>query len=40
MHILAQCEDVILSPHIAGQTLESLTKHVKVLVEKIKTVMN
>ncbi|MCL2131637.1 MAG: NAD(P)-binding domain-containing protein [Lentimicrobiaceae bacterium] len=36
MHILAQSDDVILSPHIAGQTFESLTKHVKILVEKIK----
>ena len=40
MHILSQCEDVILSPHIAGQTLESLTKHVEVLVEKIKQLDN
>ena len=38
MHILAQCEDVILSPHIAGQTFEALTKHVDVLVEKIKKI--
>jgi D-3-phosphoglycerate dehydrogenase len=38
MHILAQCDDVILSPHIAGQTFESLTKHVEVLVEKIKMI--
>ena len=36
MHILSQCDDVILSPHIAGQTLESMTKHVEVLVEKIR----
>jgi D-3-phosphoglycerate dehydrogenase len=35
MQILAQCDDVTLSPHIAGQTFESLTKHVEVLVEKI-----
>jgi len=40
MHILSQCEDVILSPHIAGQTVESLTKHVEVLVEKIKQLDN
>ena len=35
MHILAQCEDVILSPHIAGQTFESMTKHVEILIGKI-----
>ena len=39
MHILAQCDDVILSPHIAGQTFESLTKHVEVLVEKIREII-
>lgn len=36
MHGLAHSDKVILSPHIAGQTYESLQKHVKVLVEKIK----
>ena len=36
MRILAQCDNVILSPHIAGQTFESLTKHVEVLVGKIR----
>ena len=38
MHILAQCKNVILSPHIAGQTFESLTKHVDILIEKIKQI--
>lgn len=33
---IAHSDKVILSPHIAGQTHESLQKHVKVLVEKIK----
>jgi D-3-phosphoglycerate dehydrogenase len=37
MHILSQCDDVVLSPHIAGQTFESLTKHADVLVDKIKS---
>ena len=36
MHELAQNANVILSPHIAGQTYESQEKHVKVLAEKIK----
>lgn len=32
---LAKNPDVILSPHIAGQTVESLTKHVDVLIDKL-----
>lgn len=32
---LAKNPDVILSPHIAGQTVESLTKHVDVLINKL-----
>jgi len=40
MQILAQCDEVIFSPHIAGQTVESLTKHVEVLVEKIKGILD
>ncbi|MBO4582047.1 MAG: hypothetical protein J5701_07175 [Bacteroidales bacterium] len=36
MQKLAQNANVILSPHIAGQTYESQIKHVKVLAEKIK----
>jgi D-3-phosphoglycerate dehydrogenase len=36
MHYLSNCDDVILSPHIAGQTIESITKHCEVIVSKIK----
>ncbi len=36
MHYLAQSENVILSPHIAGQSIESSLKHVQVLINKIK----
>jgi phosphoglycerate dehydrogenase-like enzyme len=36
MYSLAHCDDVILSPHIAGQTLESPIKHAKVIISKIK----
>jgi len=36
MYYLANCEDVILSPHIAGITFESITKHCEVIVSKIK----
>ncbi|MDR1878310.1 MAG: hypothetical protein LBQ64_01950 [Bacteroidales bacterium] len=36
MYYLAGCDDVILTPHIAGQTLESLSKHVDVLIGKIR----
>jgi len=36
MYYLADCEDVILSPHIAGQTVESITKHCDVIVGKIR----
>jgi phosphoglycerate dehydrogenase-like enzyme len=36
MYYLANCDDVILSPHIAGQTIESSKKHVDVIIAKIK----
>jgi D-3-phosphoglycerate dehydrogenase len=36
MYYLSDCEDVILSPHIAGQTFESISKHCDVIVSKIK----
>ena len=36
MRYLASSERVFLSPHVAGQTFESLEKHVDVLIEKIK----
>ena len=35
MHYLASSERVFLSPHVAGQTFESLEKHVDVLISKI-----
>jgi D-3-phosphoglycerate dehydrogenase len=38
MYYLAACEDVVLSPHIAGQTIEALTKHINVLIDKIKKI--
>lgn len=37
MITLAKNQNVILSPHIAGQTTESLEKHVNVLINKILT---
>ncbi len=37
MIALAKNKNVILSPHIAGQTTESLEKHVDVLIQKIMT---
>ncbi|MDR1459184.1 MAG: hypothetical protein LBI60_03115 [Bacteroidales bacterium] len=40
MYCLAHCDDVILSPHIAGQTLESFVKHTDIIVSKIKKVFN
>ncbi len=36
MYYLANCDDVILSPHIAGQTIESITKHCNIIISKIK----
>ena len=36
MYYLADCDDVILSPHIAGQTMESVTKHCDIITSKIK----
>ena len=36
MYYLADCDDVILSPHIAGQTLESIDKHCDIIISKIK----
>jgi len=36
MHYLSQSENVILSPHIAGQTIESSLKHAQILIDKIK----
>ncbi|MDD4210567.1 MAG: NAD(P)-dependent oxidoreductase [Bacteroidales bacterium] len=36
MHYLAQSENIILSPHIAGQSMESSLKHAQVLIDKIK----
>jgi len=36
MYYLADCDDVILTPHIAGMTLESIDKHCEVIVSKIK----
>ncbi len=36
MYFLAQSPNVILSPHIAGQTHEAHKKHAKVLIDKIK----
>jgi len=36
MHYLASCDNVILSPHIAGITIESAVKHCEIIVEKIK----
>jgi D-3-phosphoglycerate dehydrogenase len=36
MYYLANCDDVILSPHIAGQTIEAPKKHVDVIIAKIK----
>ncbi|MDR2406945.1 MAG: hypothetical protein LBE13_02360 [Bacteroidales bacterium] len=36
MYYLANCDDVILSPHIAGQTIEASRKHVNVIIAKIK----
>ncbi len=36
MNNLANNENVLLSPHIAGQTRESLTKHVDVLINKLQ----
>jgi D-3-phosphoglycerate dehydrogenase len=39
MYYLASCDDVILSPHIAGQTLEAPVKHAEILFEKIQKLM-
>jgi D-3-phosphoglycerate dehydrogenase len=39
MHFLAQSPNVLLSPHIAGQTYDAHEKHVKILVEKIKKII-
>ena len=39
MYYLSDCEDVILSPHIAGQTFESINKHCDVLISKIKRIL-
>ena len=36
MRYLAASDRVFLSPHVAGQTFESLEKHVDVLIDKIK----
>ena len=36
MYYLSNSEDVILSPHIAGLTMESTAKHCDVIVSKIK----
>ncbi|MDR1182644.1 MAG: hypothetical protein LBL13_11760 [Bacteroidales bacterium] len=36
MYYLAHCDDVILSPHIAGQTLEASIKHTDIIISKIK----
>jgi len=36
MYYLANSDDVILSPHIAGLTAESITKHCEVIIWKIK----
>lgn len=36
MRYLASSDRVFLSPHVAGQTFESLEKHVDVLISKIK----
>jgi D-3-phosphoglycerate dehydrogenase len=39
MYYLANCNNVILSPHIAGQTIESITKHCDIIVSKIKKIL-
>lgn len=36
MKYLASSDRVLLSPHVAGQTFESLEKHVDVIIEKLK----
>ncbi len=38
-HYLAKAENIILTPHIAGWTVESKRKHAEVLVEKIKKIL-
>ena len=39
MYYLADCDDVILSPHIAGQTMESIDKHCDIIISKIKRIL-
>ena len=39
MYYLADCDDVILSPHIAGQTMESIEKHYDIIFSKIKRIL-
>ena len=39
MYYLADCDDVILSPHIAGQTMESIDKHYDIIFSKIKRIL-
>ena len=40
MYYLADCDDVILSPHIAGQTVEAVKKHCEVIIFRIKEFVN
>ena len=39
MYYLANCDDVILSPHIAGQTMETIEKHCNIIISKIKHIL-
>jgi D-3-phosphoglycerate dehydrogenase len=39
MYYLSENDDVILSPHVAGQTFESIKKHCDVIISKIKCVL-
>ena len=40
MRYIAGSDKVLLSPHIAGQTLESSMKHARILLEKIQRIFN